>query len=1096
MATHLRLSIAAALLLAASAASAQNLTVVTVPWVAADPEVPHLAYNGHATTFKAIARGGSGTYLVEWDFDGNGVYDTASATTNRYDLSSRFTYPNQAVDRRFLAQVRVTSGGQTALGTYPVMVLADVPLDPGAADSRQLQVQRAVAIDDGLWFLHKAMARAGNEEHPLTGAQITGWVDDATLRNLATPAFLEALGENLHFAAFPAAYVGDLPDPAGNAARWATDPYAEDAARLLNYLLTQMAVVSIPAADEANGHGTYPEVTLPPIPGTDDGIGLYVGYSPGELTNGPLNYTLRALASANLAGHVAQVGDANRVLGRRLEFIAQQLVDGLVWAQNEGVFAGTWYYTPNGNADLLAEFGSGSLDAVAALQQVDRHLSGAGVVTPNLAKARVAAFYQSSARPCASGGTGATYFYPSTPACELAGTAAHVISLGWDGANAFSASDTRLAFPSYNGVTRGQLRSQYDATLTFIGNAFNLTVPGSFGWDAGFVEGADFTRVDGRGDHWSMLLWTRAARAVTPEITLFGANDHARLFATYLLRNQAADGGWNWAYSGVLGSNNDNSMGPRIRAAWAVLTLGRRGIAPVAWATTSSASPTPEGTAISFTGATFSGLEAAFHWDFGNGASADGAAVAYAYPDNGVYSVTLSVASEGGTSSHTIPVFVTNAAPVPDAGADVAASEGTSVDFACAHADAGSADTHTVGWTFGDGPSAASATAAHAYADEGTFTATCRVVDDDGGIGTDVRVVTVVNAPPVITSSPPASLSDGAPLAYTLTFADPGAGDAHACALTLAPAGATLAGCTLTWAPTFTQLFAGAASFTLCVDDDGGGRACQSFTPAMILSDGDADGLPDAWEVHYFGSSSSQDGLGDADVDGVLNGDEYLAGTDPTAWDGPGSPLLLAPAAGSRLATAQPVLLVANASHPLGRPLAYDFEVYADAAGTQLAASAAAVPAGQGFTAWQVDVPLVEDATYYWRARAADGAVRGAWSAETWAYVIDVVPTEGPPGPTGPTGPVGPTGPTGPTGSSGPDGATGPSGPTGPAGSTGPTGPVGPTGPSGPSGAGGDTGPQGPAGPGGGCSSGGAPSAWSALLVAGAALLRPRRRGV
>jgi uncharacterized protein (TIGR03382 family) len=1083
MIAHVRLAVAVALLAAASAASAQNLRVITVPWVATDPSVPHVAYNGHPTTLKAMARGGNGTYLFEWDFDGDGVYDFSTITTNRYDLSTRFTYPNQARDQLFQATVRVTSNGQAVVGVYPVVVLADVPADPALASDRQLQALRDVAIDDGLWYLHKAMSRAGNEEDPLTGAQATGWVEaeagSTFARNLATPAFLEALGENLHFAAFPSAYLGDMPDPAANAARWNDDPYAEDAARLVNHLLTQITPVSVAAGDESNAHGVYPEVTLPPIAGTDDGFGLYIGYSPGDQTNGPLNYTLRALADANLAGYVAQAGDSNRVLGRSFEFIAQQLVDGLVWAQNENGYVGSWYYSPNAGADLLAEYGAGSLDAVAALQEVDRHLASAGVVVPNLVKARVANHYRTTAKSCPAGGSGGVYFLPGGNVCEFSGTAAHVISLGWDGANAFSAADGRLAFPSYNAITRGQLRAQYDATRAFIDTAFNLTVPGSYGWDTGFVEGADFTRTDGRGDHWSMLLWTRAARAVTPEILRYGANDHARLFGTYLVRNQASDGGWNWTLSAALGNNNDGGLGARMRAAWAVLTLGRRGIAPIAWAT-ASASTAPEGAALSFAGASFSGGDATYHWDFGNGASADGAAVTYAYPDNGSYTITLTVASEGGTSAHAIPLTITNVAPVAAAGPDVTVLEGTSLAFACGVTDPGLADTHTVSWDFGDGATASTAAAAHVYANEGVFQATCRVVDDDGGVGTDVRVVTVVNAPPVITSTPPASLVDGAPLAYTLTFTDPGLGDGHTCSAPAAPAGAVLAGCTLSWTPAFAQ-FTTTPSFTLCVDDDGGGRACQSFTVAMALTDADADGLPDAWELHYFGTTASQDGAGDPDGDGVVNGDELLAGTDPTAWDGPGAPVLLAPAAGSRMATAQPVLMVANAHHPLGRPLAYDFAVYADASATALVASAAGVPSGDGFTVWQVDVPLAEDSTYYWRARAADGAVQGAWSAETWAFVVDVVPTVGPAGPTGPTGATGPTGPTGSTGETGPTGSTGTTGATGP---------------SGPAGASGAAGPQGPAGQDGasGCSSSGAPSPWSVLLLAVAAMVRPRRR--
>jgi hypothetical protein len=51
---------------------------------------------------------------------------------------------------------------------------------------------------------------------------------------------------------------------------------------------------------------------------------------------------------------------------------------------------------------------------------------------------------------------------------------------------------------------------------------------------------------------------------------------------------------------------------------------------------------------------------------------------------------------------------------------------------------------------------------------------------------------------------------------------------------------------------------------------------------ANLYLDTDGDGLPDSWELPYFGSSSSQRSGGDADGDGISNLQEFYDGTNPT----------------------------------------------------------------------------------------------------------------------------------------------------------------------------------------------------------------------
>jgi hypothetical protein len=49
-----------------------------------------------------------------------------------------------------------------------------------------------------------------------------------------------------------------------------------------------------------------------------------------------------------------------------------------------------------------------------------------------------------------------------------------------------------------------------------------------------------------------------------------------------------------------------------------------------------------------------------------------------------------------------------------------------------------------------------------------------------------------------------------------------------------------------------------------------------------LIADGDKDGLGDAWEIAYFGSTNANNGALDTDGDGMTNSDEFRSGTNPT----------------------------------------------------------------------------------------------------------------------------------------------------------------------------------------------------------------------
>ena len=73
--------------------------------------------------------------------------------------------------------------------------------------------------------------------------------------------------------------------------------------------------------------------------------------------------------------------------------------------------------------------------------------------------------------------------------------------------------------------------------------------------------------------------------------------------------------------------------------------------------------------------------------------------------------------------------------------------------------------------------------------------------------------------------------------------------------------------------------------------------------------DTDEDGMPDYWEIQYFGNLN-RDGTGDYDGDGISDLDEYLNGTDPT--QDTQAPVLSAIPPGGVYATAQTVTLTAD----------------------------------------------------------------------------------------------------------------------------------------------------------------------------------------
>lgn len=151
--------------------------------------------------------------------------------------------------------------------------------------------------------------------------------------------------------------------------------------------------------------------------------------------------------------------------------------------------------------------------------------------------------------------------------------------------------------------------------------------------------------------------------------------------------------------------------------------------------------------------------------------------------DDGTFTATLTVTdSWGATAGSATQVTVGNVAPTVDqpvVSGDPIQIEST-VTITATYSDPGAADTHTYEIEWGDG-AVDSGTAAggqivagHEYADEDVYTVTVTVTDDDGGVGSAMTTVDVLeNEAPSAGAGGPYAGDEGAAVALSGTAADP-----------------------------------------------------------------------------------------------------------------------------------------------------------------------------------------------------------------------------------------------------------------------------------------------------------------------------------
>lgn len=350
---------------------------------------------------------------------------------------------------------------------------------------------------------------------------------------------------------------------------------------------------------------------------------------------------------------------------------------------------------------------------------------------------------------------------------------------------------------------------------------------------------------------------------------------------------------------------------------------------------------------------------------------------------------------DGGSGTETQALAVFNVVPAVGISAPSAYGEGRNGDYTITIDDA-DGDTHqcTIDWgdTTTDGPFACTPgqVVQHRYDDDGDYDIVLDVTDDDAGTGQGLFTQSIVNLAPAVSAGNDRTVVENVPVTFQAIFNDPGVNDTASCEFSFGDGDfASSAPDACTFGQEFVHTYSGVSGLfflELTVTDNGGAEGSDNAL-ITVLADGDGDTVPDEFEdANGMDSGDGNDASGDLDGDGVTNLEEYENGTDPNAFGGPQPPIAWSPVDGESTDTL-PTLTVQNAVDPDGDALTYHFQVSVDPDFTSdpafeldgVAAGGEVTP-GVSLTSVDVDTQLVNNTTYWWRARANDGNAYGSFS--------------------------------------------------------------------------------------------------------------------
>jgi len=177
--------------------------------------------------------------------------------------------------------------------------------------------------------------------------------------------------------------------------------------------------------------------------------------------------------------------------------------------------------------------------------------------------------------------------------------------------------------------------------------------------------------------------------------------------------------------------------------------------------------------------------------------------VSHTYNDNGEYLLSLTVMDDdGGITTYSTTIIVYNVVPTITPFGPFVVDEGSVLDVTAFCTDPGSDDL-TFTWEFENGPTvmevfyndglgsdpypspwgtspfSATSSAGHTYDDNGFFTLTLTVEDDDGGVTIYSTDITVNNVAPTAFAEYDQTVDEGVEAIFVGDYTDPGTADTH-----------------------------------------------------------------------------------------------------------------------------------------------------------------------------------------------------------------------------------------------------------------------------------------------------------------------------